>query len=836
MTDDPIANSSTSPVNIEDELKRSYLDYAMSVIAGRAIPDIRDGLKPVHRRILFAMYELKNFHNQAYKKSARVVGDVIGKYHPHGDSAVYDALVRMAQDFSMSLPLVDGQGNFGSVDGDPPAAMRYTEVRMAKVAQEVTSELEKDTVDWAPNYDDSLKEPAVMPARFPNFLVNGSGGIAVGMATNVPPHNLGEAIDACVLLLKNPEASIADLMRVMPGPDFPTGGEILGREGIRSAYLTGRGTIHLRGTVEIETDERTDRERLVITQIPFQVNKARLLERIGELVREKRLEGISAIRDESDRSGMRAVIELKKDAVARVVLNQLYKNTVLQTTFGVINLAIQNGRPQVFNLKEALKAFLDFRHQVVTRRSRFELKEAEARAHILQGLRIAIDHIDEVIQLIRKASDQDDAKAKLMSLLALSEIQASEILRMRLGRLTALERDKITAELAELEAVIARLRAILESPEKMRDLIIAELEDEKAAYAGPRRTVITEQEGEIEIESLIAEEDMVVTVSHAGYIKRTPLHVYRAQHRGGKGLTGMETRDEDFVSEIFVASTHDHVLFFSDRGKVYQKKIYQIPQAARAAKGRAIVNFVGMDPAEKVAAVLPTSEFVEGKFVLTATRAGYVKKTDLMAYAAIRQTGIIGVLIEEGDRLIGAQIIEPSAEAVLGSQDGLAIRFKEDQVRSMGRASRGVKGIELREGDQVVGMAVIENEEDNLLVVCENGYGKRTPLSEYRSQNRGGVGLITVKTTERNGKVVGIQAVRDGHHLMLITDAGTIIRLAVSDVSTVGRNTQGVRLIRLGEGERVVGVERFAEVEHGSNATRPSFVPERPSDPDEEKP
>jgi len=816
---------SAIPVNIEDELKRSYLDYAMSVIVGRAIPDVRDGLKPVHRRILYAMYELKNFATQPYKKSARVVGDVIGKYHPHGDTAVYDALVRMAQDFSMRLPLVDGQGNFGSIDGDPPAAMRYTEVRMDPASQELTAELGSDTVDWDPNYDESLKEPVVLPTRFPNFLVNGAGGIAVGMATSVPPHNMGEVIDATIMLMRDPDVSWEQIEEALPGPDFPTGGEILGRAGIKAAYRLGRGAIQIRGITDIECSEKSGRERIVITELPFQVNKARLLERIGELVKEKKILGISAIRDESDRTGMRAVVELKRDAVSNVVLNQLYKLTTLQTSFGVINLAINNGRPQLMNIRETLQAFVDFRKEVVTRRCRWELNQAETRAHVLEGLQIALDNIDLVVSLIRGAPDQEKARALLMSRLELSIKQAVEILRMRLGRLTTLERDKIAQELNELKETIGRLTGILSDQEKMRDLIIDELNEVRKQYANERRTLISDREGEIEIESLIPEEDMVITVSHLGYIKRTPLSVFRAQHRGGRGLAGMDTRDGDFVTQIFVASTHNHVLFFSDRGKVYLKKIYQIPQAARVARGRAIVNFVGTEPGEKIAAVLPVSEFKEGWYVLTASRMGYVKKTDLMAFSSVRQTGIRGVGIDEGDGLVGADIIKQGSTVILGTQDGYAIHFAEEQVRPMGRTARGVKGIDLREGDRVVGMGVLTGNRGDILTVCEFGYGKRTRLEEYRVQKRGGMGIITIKTTERNGKVVSLSAVEEGQDLMMITDRGIIIRMNVSDISIVGRNTQGVRLIRLSEGESVVGVEPFIDEEAAGACPDEESVP-----------
>jgi DNA gyrase subunit A len=807
------------PINIESEMKHAYLDYAMSVIVGRALPDVRDGLKPVHRRILYAMHELKNTWNASYKKSARVVGDVIGKYHPHGDQAVYDALVRMAQDFSMRDMLVDGQGNFGSVDGDPPAAMRYTEVRMARLASELLGDIDKATVDFTDNYDGSLTEPAVLPAAFPNLLVNGSGGIAVGMATNVPPHNLGEVIDAAVLLARNPDAAFEELLALVPGPDFPTGGTICGRAGIYLAYTTGRGVITIRAKTEVE--ENGDRERIVVNELPYQVNKARLLEKIAELVKDKRIEGIAGLRDESDRSGMRMVIELKREAVAQVVLNQLYKMTPLQSSFGVINLAISEGRPKLYTLKGALQAFLDFREEVVRRRCIFELDKARARLHILEGLKIAIDHIDEVVALIRASADPEEARAGLMSRFALTEIQAREILSMRLQRLTGLERDKILAEIAALEIEIARLAALLADRGLLVDLIVDELERLKTAYVTPRRTEIADDETDLEIEDLIAVEDMAVTVSSLGYIKRTPAAEYKAQHRGGKGLTGMETSDDDFVAKLFVASTHAHVLFFSDRGKAYRKKVYQVPLGGRTGKGKAIVNFVGMEPGEKVAAVLPVDAFSENRFVLTATRAGYIKKTDLMAYSQIRASGIIGVVIDEGDALIGAETVGDADHVILGTREGQSIRFDGGQARPMGRQSRGVRGIEVRrdegEDDAVVSLTVVPSDAtDTVLTVSERGYGKRTQLAEYRVQHRGGMGLLTMKATERNGKVVNVRRVADEDHLMLITDGGKLIRIAVASIPVLGRNTMGVRLIRLAENERVVAVERLADKESAS--------------------
>ncbi len=812
-----ITDKSITPIKIETGMRDAYLDYAMSVIVGRALPDVRDGLKPVHRRIMFAMHELKNTWNASYKKSARVVGDVIGKYHPHGDSAVYDALVRMAQNFSMREILVDGQGNFGSVDGDSPAAMRYTEVRMARLATKLLGDIEKNTVDFAENYDGSLREPVVFPAAYPNLLVNGSNGIAVGMATNIPPHNLGEVIDGAICLARDPEVGIDELMSLIPGPDFPTGGIICGRAGIYKAYSTGRGLITIRAKVDIEEIKGSaDRERIVVHELPYQVNKARLMEKIAELVRDKRVEGISALRDESDRTGMRMVVELKKDTFSQVVLNQLYKMTSLQTSFGVISLAISESQPRLFGLRGTLQAFLDFREEVVRRRSMFDLDKARARLHILAGLEIAIDNIDEIVKLIRGSRDPKEARGGLMTTFSLTKIQAGEILSMRLQRLTGLERDKIVTEMTELKVIIDGLVALLSNRELLIDHIVEELEAIKSAYATPRRTEIIDDLSDFEMEDLIAEEDMVVTVSSLGYIKRTPVSDYRAQHRGGKGLTGMETREEDFVTKLFVASTHAHVLFFSDRGKAYLKKVYQVPLGGRTAKGKAIVNFVGMESGEKVAAVLPVDEFAEDRFVLTATRKGYVKKSNLMAYSQIRVTGIIGVVIDNGDELIGAETLGHGDNVILGTREGQSIRFEGTQVRSMGRQSRGVRGIEIRRDDgednAVVSMAVVpDRTAQTLLTVSENGFGKRTVLDEYRIQKRGGMGLLTIKMSERNGKVVDVRPVADDDHVMIITNGGKIIRMAVDSISTLGRNTMGVRLIRLSKEETVVGVERLAD-------------------------
>ncbi|MBN2801925.1 MAG: DNA gyrase subunit A [Deltaproteobacteria bacterium] len=832
--------SSVVDANVETEMKNAYLDYAMSVIIGRALPDARDGLKPVHRRILFAMYELKNGWNASYKKSARVVGDVIGKYHPHGDSAVYDALVRMAQHWSMGEMLVDGQGNFGSVDGDPPAAMRYTEVRMSKLAGELLRDLDKNTVNFTENYDGSLKEPSLLPAGFPNLLVNGSSGIAVGMATNIPPHNLGEIIDGAVALARNPEITLEQLMSFIPAPDFPTGGIICGRGGIFKGFTTGRGSIVIRSKTSIEEIKSTNRERLVVHELPFQVNKAKLVEKIAELVKDKRIEGIAALRDESDRKGMRIVIETKKDVSAQIIENQLYKMTPLQSSFGINMLAILNGRPHTFSLKGLLKAFVDYREEVIRRRCMFELTKAAARLHILEGLKKALDHIDEIVALIRASQNPDEAKNGLIAKFDLTEVQAKEILSMRLQRLTGLEREKIILEMEQLKIEIAHLEELLSNREKMINLLVSEMEDIKANFASPRRTEITDDYSDIEMEDLINEEDMVVTVTNNGYIKRTQTIEYRSQHRGGKGLAGMNTREDDFVANLFIASTHAHVLFFSDKGKAYLKKVYQIPQGGRTSKGKAIVNFVGMEPGEKVAAVLPVKEFSENSFVITATRRGYVKKTDVMAYSQIRQTGIIGVVIDEGDELVGASILNPGDDIFLGTKHGQSIRFSGDnQIRPTARQSRGVRGIEIRKAntpdDEVVKMAVVSPQsEETLLTISENGYGKRTSFEEYRSQHRGGSGLKTVKMTEKTGKVTAILPVEEKEHLMLITSGGKIIRIAAATVSVLSRNTQGVRLIRMNDGETVIGVERLAEDEQedlASTSETPEQNPESSQNP-----
>ncbi len=838
------------PVTLEDEMRRSYLDYAMSVIIGRAIPDVRDGLKPVHRRILYSMHEQKVAWNSGYKKSARIVGDVLGKYHPHGDTAVYDALVRMAQEFSMRYPLVDGQGNFGSVDGDPPAAMRYTEVRMHRLASELLADIEKETVDFGPNFDDSESEPLVLPSRIPNLLINGSGGIAVGMATNIPPHNLREVLDATVRLMGNPDLTVDEIMEDdeesgrlgVKGPDFPTAGYIYGRAGIHLGYRTGRGRIVMRARASIEAlPGKADREMIVISEIPYQVNKAELLKKIADLVRDKRLEGISDIRDESDRDGLRVVIELKRDAHGEIVLNKLYQMTALQSTFGYNCLAIVGQRPAVLDLRSTLLHFIDHRREVVVRRTGFDLRQAKAQRELVEGLGMAVTDVDLVVQTIRSSKDPDEARGRLMKLALtgleefvkragrpkseieeakargeyyLSERQAKAILEMRLSRLTGLEREKLATEYGNLCDLIGELEAILADRALLDEVIVKELDEIRERYGDERRTEIVEAEGDISIEDLVPDEEVVVTVSHAGYVKRVPLSEYRAQGRGGKGLRAMDTREQDFVSWVFVVNAHAHVLFLSDKGKAYLKKVYQIPEASRAARGRAVVNLVGMEPDERVAAILPIREFVEDGYLLTCTRRGRVKRTNLSAYANIRQTGIIGVAIGEGDGLLTARIVTPGQHVLIGTSHGMSIRFPIEDVRSMGRDSMGVKGIDLREGDFVIGMDIIEDEgEQQVLTVSANGYGKRTKVPEWRPQNRGGKGIIAMDTSERNGALVKLRLVSPEDQLMVITNGGQVIRTRVGEIRETGRNTQGVRVIRLREGEQVVDVEPVAEGE-----------------------
>ncbi|MBJ6748625.1 DNA gyrase subunit A [Geomonas anaerohicana] len=802
-------------VNIEDEMKRSYMDYAMSVIVGRALPDVRDGLKPVHRRCLYAMYDMSNDWNKPYKKSARVVGDVIGKYHPHGDTAVYDTLVRMAQDFSLRYPLVDGQGNFGSIDGDSPAAMRYTEIRMEQLAHELLNDLDKETVPFGPNYDDSLKEPLVLPSKFPNLLVNGSAGIAVGMATNIPPHNLSEVVDAIVAIIENPQLSFEELVELIPGPDFPTGGFIYGREGIMKAYSTGRGIIQMRAKVQIETQKKTERQSIVVTEIPYQVNKAKLVEKIAELVKEKKIEGISDLRDESDREGMRIVIELKKDENPTIILNHLYKQTQMQSSFGIIMLAIVHNRPRVLTLKETIEFFIEHRKEIVTRRTIFDLKKAEARAHILEGLKIALDNLDEVIALIKASASPAEAKVGLMEKFGLSDLQAQAILDMRLHRLTGLEREKILEELREILKYIARLKEILASEAEILKIIVGELLELKEKFGDKRRSEIVMQTADISLEDTIVEEDMVVTISHTGYIKRNAVTLYRAQRRGGKGKTGMKTKEEDFVEQLFIASTKDYLMFFTDAGKVYWLKVYEIPEAGRAARGKAIVNLLNLANNEKITTILPVKEFVDDKFIMMATRNGVVKKTNMMEYSHPRVGGIIAVNLDDGDKLISVALTDGKQDVLLATANGKAIRFKEDDVRTVGRVSRGVRGMTLEDEDVVIGMEILnENFTDStIFTVTENGYGKRTEISEYRTQSRGGKGIITIKTTERNGQVVDIKQVVDDNDLMLITDQGKILRVSVAGFSIIGRNTQGVRLMVKEENERVVAVARLAEKE-----------------------
>jgi DNA gyrase subunit A len=850
-------------VNIEDEMKRSYMDYAMSVIIGRALPDVRDGLKPVHRRCLYAMYDMSNDWNKPYKKSARVVGDVIGKYHPHGDTAAYDTIVRMAQDFSLRYPLVDGQGNFGSVDGDSPAAMRYTEIRMDKLAHELLADLDKETVDMGPNYDDSLQEPLVLPSKFPNLLVNGSSGIAVGMATNIPPHNLTEVINGVIAVIENPEITFEELLQHIPGPDFPTAGFIYGREGIIQAYRTGRGIIQMRARATVETQKKSERQSIIVTEIPYQVNKARLIEKIAELVREKKLEGISDLRDESDRDGMRIVIELKRDENPQVLLNHLYKQTQMQSSFGIIMLSIVNNRPRILTLREMIGYFIDHRREIVIRRTIFDLKKAEARAHILLGLKTALDWLDSVIELIRSSKTPAEAKEGLMaglfaeaSYLAklglpmpansaeypppvrLSDLQAQAILDMRLHRLTGLERDKIVQEYLDILSYITRLKEILASEAEILKIIVGELLELKANFGDERRTEIVAQTADISLEDTIVEEDMVVTVSHTGYIKRNAVTLYRAQRRGGKGKTGMKTKEEDFVEQLFIASSKDYLMFFTDAGKVFWLKVYEIPEGGRATRGKAIVNLLNLAQGEKITTILPVKEFTEDRFIMMATRLGVVKKTPLLEYSHPRAGGIIAINLDEEDKLIAVALTDGKQDVLLASRNGKSIRFKEEDARPMGRVTRGVRGMTLEEDDVVIGMEIINDATGSTLFsVTENGYGKRTELTEYRVQSRGGKGIITIKTTERNGSVVDIMQVSDEYDLMLITSQGKIIRVPVAGFSVIGRNTQGVRLMVTEEGERIVAVARLAEkddTDDGEGDLDEEITETEPTDADEE--
>jgi DNA gyrase subunit A len=795
-------------VPVEEEMKSSYIDYAMSVIVSRALPDVRDGLKPVHRRILYAMREEGMTPDRPYKKSARAVGQVIAKYHPHGELAVYDSIVRMAQDFAIRYQLVDGHGNFGSLDGDPPAAMRYTEVRLTPLAMELLRDIDKETVDFAPNFDESETEPVILPARFPNLLVNGSAGIAVGMATNIPPHNLAEVIDGVVALIDDPETDMRRLMSIIRGPDFPTGAYILGRDGIKSAYRTGRGIITIRAKAQIEAT-KAGRLRIVVSEIPYQVNKAALIERIAELVRDKKIEGISDLRDESDRHGVRIVIELRREENANIILNRLYKYTQMQQTYGIILLALVDGRPKVLNLKEALLHYIDYQREVIVRRTRFELARAEARAHILEGFRIALSHLDEVIRVIRSSKDRPEASAGLQSRFGLSEKQAEAILDLRLHRLTALERDKIEAEHQELMITIEYLRAVLASERMVMEIIKKELTDVKERYADARRTQIVSGAvtGDFDVEDLIAEEDVVITMTHQGYVKRMPADTYRSQKRGGRGITGMGTKEEDFVERLFIASTHHHLLFFSNRGRVYRVKAHQVPEAGRAARGTAVVNLVPLERGESITTVIPVKEFDPGVYLFMATRRGTVKRTELTEYDSARHGGLIALALDEGDELIGVRLCGPDDEVMLATRRGRAIRFPVEEVRPMGRPARGVRGITLEPGDVVESMDIVR-EGCEVLTLTTAGYGKRTPVSEYPARGRGGKGVMNVRLTPKTGEVVGIRLVTPGDEIMVVSAKGIIIRLPVSDIRIYGRNTQGVRVMRPDEGDHVVSFAR----------------------------
>lgn len=813
------------PVNIESEMKKSFIDYAMSVIVDRALPDVRDGLKPVHRRILYAMHGLGFTPDKAYRKCATTVGEVLGKFHPHGDAAVYDSMVRMAQDFSLRYMLVDGHGNFGSVDGDPPAAMRYTEARLSKISLEMLRDINKDTVDFKPNFDEHDFEPVVLPSRFPNLLVNGSSGIAVGMATNIPPHNLVEVIDGIIAVIDNPEISIDEINKIIKGPDFPTGATIVGTQGIKEAYKTGRGKIVLRAVANIE-QMSANKQRIVVTEIPYQVNKAKLIEKIAELVKDKRIENISDLRDESDRDGMRIVIELKKEANANVVLNQLYKNTQMQDAFNVNMVALiqtpdNKFEPRVINIRQAIDYYIKHQEDVIVRRTKYDLEKAEARAHILEGLKIAIDNLDEVIKIIRGSKNEAAAKEKLIERFSFSDKQAQAIVDMRLGRLTALEREKLEKEYQELLEKIKYYKDVLANEFMVLNIIKEELNEIKGKYGDERRTKIVPDEGEIDIEDLIDDEETVVTLTHFGYIKRLPADTYKSQRRGGKGITGLSTREEDFVENLFVTKTHDYILFFTSKGKVYRLKAYQIPEAGRQAKGTAIVNLLELDQDEKVTTVIPISEYKEGLYLFLATKKGIVKKTDLMEYDNIRKGGLIAVTLRENDELIDVQLTDGSKDILLVTKNGLSIRFNEKDARPLGRVSQGVKGIKLEDDDEVIGMsAYIEN--TSLLVVTENGFGKRTELDEYKVQFRGGKGILTYRVTERTGKLVGMKLVCDDDDVMLISSDGTIIRIKVQDISVLGRATQGVTLMRLDEGVKVMAVARIVNedddgVEDGKN-------------------
>ena len=792
--------------DIENEMKTAYISYAMSVIVQRALPDVRDGLKPVHRRILYAMHEDGITSDKPYRKCANTVGSVLGRYHPHGDSSVYDAMVRMAQDFSLRYMLIDGHGNFGSIDGDGAAAMRYTEARMSKIAEYMLTDIEKNTVDFMPNYDDRLQEPTVLPSKIPQLLINGSSGIAVGMATNIPPHNLNEVCDGVIKIIENPELTDEELMSIIKGPDFPTGGMILGKDGIKEAYKTGRGKIIVRAEAEIE-EMANNKQRIIVTSLPYQVNKARLIENISKLVREKRIEGISELRDESDRNDrVRIVIELKRDARAQVVLNQLYKNTQMQDTFGAILLALVNGEPKILTLRQCLDYYIDHRKVVILRRTKFELDKALARAHILEGLRIAIDNIDEVISIIRNS--YDDAKEKLMERFGLTDIQAQAILDMRLKTLSGLQREKIEEEYKQLMELIAHLREILSNEQLVYDIIKTDLIEVKNKFGDERLTKIKPAEGDIEEEDLVKEEQTIVALTHFGYIKRMPADTYKSQRRGGKGITGISTRAEDFVTQIFTASTHDTILFFSNKGKLYRLRGYEIPEAGRTAKGTAIVNLLSLDNGEKISAVIPISNFAEGKYLLMSTQRGFIKKTALTEYNSARKTGLQAITLKEDDELIAVRLTDGQDNVVLVTEEGMSITFSEQDVRPMGRTAQGVIGIKLAEDDKVIGMeSIISGANATLLAITENGFGKRTDLEEYRIQNRGGRGVITYKVTQKTGKLVGIRVTDDSNDIMMITDTGTIIRINVKDVSVLGRSTQGVTLMRTNDGGKVVSIE-----------------------------
>jgi DNA gyrase subunit A len=801
-------------VHIEEELKSSFLDYSMSVIVSRALPDIRDGLKPVHRRILYAMYQLKNFQNRPYLKSARIVGDVIGRFHPHGDTAVYDALVRMAQDFSMRYPLADGQGNFGSVDGDSAAAMRYTEVRLQKLTELLLQDIEKETVDFGPNYDNKEEEPLVLPAKFPSLLVNGASGIAVGMATNIPPHNITEILNALDALIDNPDISIMELMEHVSGPDFPTAGLIYGRAGIQQAYLTGRGAISMRARAHVEDMASSGKQRIIVTELPYQVNKAKLVEKIAELVNEKKIEGITDLRDESAQEEIRIVIELRKGEMGEIILNNLFKLTPLQSSFGVNMVALVNGTPRIVNLKDVLEQFYLHRREVIIRRTAFELRKAEERAHILEGLKIAVESMDEVVQIIRSAPDTETAHENLVRRFTLSDIQAKAILDMRLARLTGLERDKILAEYQDVMAVIADLKDILATPARIVAIIKAELNETREQFGDQRRTeIVSSDADEFTMENLVADEEVAVTITLAGYVKRTPLAEIRAQKRGGKGRSGMKTKTDDVVRDLFITSNHQSIMCFTDEGRVYELKVYRLPEVPLAGRGNHFANLIKLNPTEKVVSVLPVKEFKEGQYIISVTAKGYIKKTDLMAYANLRTTGIIGLGLDEGDRLVDCKITSGEDQILIATKLGKAIRFDEKEARPMGRSARGVTGIKFSEdNDEVIGLAVVNNK-DAILSVCENGYGKRTPIEEYRVQTRAGKGIYTIKVTERNGPVVGIMQVADDDHLMVMTSAGKVMRFTVAEVGLIGRLTQGVRLMNVEAGEKVTSLAKIQVLE-----------------------